>query len=490
MNKNAVISDMSQNLKASTGHWNMIPDVTIEDPTYTYTLPRRQTASGVADIMSHIIEGYFKKTEDAFVQDKFAEGILETCIKYGPIALKEPENYSARANIMWASSMALNGLCGSGKPGAWSCHPIEHELSAYYDMTHGVGLAILTPVWMRYVLNEDTVDKFVDYAINVWHLDNEEDKFALANKAIDATEQFFKDMGLPSKLSEEGITDEYFTAMAKHAVIDGGLADAYVPLNDKNVEEILKTCFIMSIMNKRLKNMMISSYSLSLLSMCGMIIFPALNAIGDYFNQIPFTFIQMLITIPNVFMIIGSFMAHKITSFFSIKKIFLFCTLIILLSGLMPFITSQFSFIFISRILKGFSIGLLTTVNSSMITLLFDEQDKQHILGINSVIESFGGTFMVLLSSILATYSWQICFLVYLVALIPLFIVLMKCENNSLKIENTKHESFMNKNILIFILMIFVYMTFLNVFSTNISSFIINHHISIKYALVFVLLFI
>ena len=161
MNKGAVISKMDTNEKLGTGAICMAPKTSILDPEYLYTLPAIQTAAGTADIMSHVFENYFKKTKDAYVQDKMSEGLLETCIKYCPIALKDPTNYEARANLMWASSMALNGLTGSGKVGAWSCHPMEHELSAHYDITHGVGIAILTPSWMRYILNDETVDKFV-----------------------------------------------------------------------------------------------------------------------------------------------------------------------------------------------------------------------------------------------------------------------------------------------------------------------------------------
>ncbi|EKY25460.1 NADH-dependent butanol dehydrogenase A [Clostridium celatum DSM 1785] len=218
MNGNAVISKMDTNEKLGTASVNMKPQVSILDPEYLYTLPSIQTAAGTADIMSHVFESYFKKTEGAFVQDKFSEGLLETCIKYCPIALKDPTNYEARANLMWASSMALNGLCGSGKPGAWTCHPIEHELSAFYDITHGVGLAIVTPRWMRYILSENTVDKFVDYAINVWKLEPKEDKFALANEAIDLTEKFFKDCGIPMTLKEVNIDETHFDEMAKGAV--------------------------------------------------------------------------------------------------------------------------------------------------------------------------------------------------------------------------------------------------------------------------------
>ena len=242
MNGNAVISKMETNEKLGTSSVNMKPQVSILDPEYLYTLPSIQTAAGTADIMSHVFESYFKNTKGAFVQDKFSEGLLETCIKYCPIALKDPKNYEARANLMWASSMALNGLCGSGKPGAWSCHPIEHELSAFYDITHGVGLAIVTPRWMRYILSENTVDKFVDYAVNVWHLEPKADKFALANEAIDLTEKFFKDCGIPMSLREVNIDETHFDEMAKGAVERGSLAYAYVPLNETDVKKILEMC--------------------------------------------------------------------------------------------------------------------------------------------------------------------------------------------------------------------------------------------------------
>lgn len=242
MNSNAVISNMELHEKLGTSSEKFMPRTSILDPEFTYGVPRIQTAAGTADIMSHVFESYFMNEKGTFIQDRFAEGILQACIKYGPIALESPCNYDARANLMWASSMALNGLCGAGKGDAWSCHPIEHELSAFYDITHGVGLAIITPRWMRYVLNEKTVKKFVKYARNVWHMMQDEDEFQLANKAIDATENFFRDCRIPMKLGEIGIDSTHFKEMSRKAVYNGGLIYSYVPLDENAVMEILEAC--------------------------------------------------------------------------------------------------------------------------------------------------------------------------------------------------------------------------------------------------------
>ncbi len=239
MNKNAVISNMATNEKLGTSAHKFKPVASICDPTYLFTLPAMQTAAGTADIMSHVFEQYFQKTEAAYLTDRFSEGILKTCIKYCPIALKDSENYEARANLMWASTQALNGLTSAGKGGEWTCHPIEHELSAFYDITHGVGLAIVTPRWMRYILNENTVEKFAEYARNVWDI-KEEDAWKAANYGIDATEEFFRDCGIPMRLSEVGIDESKFEVMAEDAVKFGGLEHAYVALDKNDVMEILK----------------------------------------------------------------------------------------------------------------------------------------------------------------------------------------------------------------------------------------------------------
>lgn len=235
----AVISNLDTNEKLGMGNELLKPKVSILDPEYTYTVPAIQTAAGTADIMSHIFETYFHNEKGAYLQDRFAESLLKTCIKYGEIALKEPNNYEARANLMWASSNAINGLISYGTDGGWSVHPMEHELSAYYDITHGVGLAILTPNWMEYVLNEKTVDKFAEYGINVWGIDSSKDKFDISKEAIKATKNYFKKLEIPMSLKEVGVDDKNLEIMAELAS-KRGAKYGYMPLEKEDVLNIYK----------------------------------------------------------------------------------------------------------------------------------------------------------------------------------------------------------------------------------------------------------
>lgn len=235
----AVITNMDANEKLGTGHPDMAPKFSVLDPTYTMTVPKNQTAAGTADIMSHIFEEYFSNTKSAYVQDRIAEGLLKTCIRYGKVAFDEPENYEARANLMWASSLAINGLIGYGKDSSWCVHPIEHELSAYYDITHGVGLAILTPNWMKYILDDSTVDKFVEYGVNVWDIDKNKDKYEIANMAIERTREYFNSLDIPSSLHEIEIGDEKLQIMAEKATRYGKIG-SIKPLDTNAVLNILK----------------------------------------------------------------------------------------------------------------------------------------------------------------------------------------------------------------------------------------------------------
>ena len=234
----AVISDMDKNDKLDTGSQFIKPAFSILDPKFTYSVSRRQTAAGTADIMSHVFEVYFTREKDAYLQAGMCEAVLKTCIKYGPVAMEHPDDYEARANLMWASSLAINGLLSYGSDVQWCVHPIEHELSAFYDITHGEGLAILTPVWMEYVLSEATMDKFVEFGVNVWSLDREGEPEQIAREAIGRTRAFFDQLGLPRTLADVGIGEENLEKMAEK--LDGLFTDTYVPLTGDQVLEIYR----------------------------------------------------------------------------------------------------------------------------------------------------------------------------------------------------------------------------------------------------------
>ena len=237
MDCGAVISNPETKDKYDFDSPWMRPSCAFMDPTHTFTVPKKQTAAGTVDIMSHVLEAYFSRAQ-GFIQDRIAEALLKTCIVNGNIALDNPTDYDARANLMWASSWAINGLTSCGKGQAWSVHQIEHMLSGYYDITHGVGLAILTPVWMEYVLDESSVDKFAEYAKNVWDVDDN-DKWNAAREGIRKTRECFTSWGMPTKLSELDIDDRYFRDMAQKAAVRG-LDSAYKPLFERDIVNILK----------------------------------------------------------------------------------------------------------------------------------------------------------------------------------------------------------------------------------------------------------
>lgn len=237
MDNVAVISNPETCEKEAFGAPCCLPAVSILDPTYTYSLPASQTAAGTADIMSHTFENYFSPIETCYLADSLAEAILRSCIKYGPQAIKTPDDYEARANLMWNASWAINGFLDMGKPVAWSVHRIEHELSAFYDITHGVGLAILTPNWMRYILSKKTEHRFARYGTAVWGLDSSLPTQTLAEAAIQKTRDFFNSLGLPATLTEAGVNSEHFEEMARKARTSS-FDKAFVPLSIEDIVNI------------------------------------------------------------------------------------------------------------------------------------------------------------------------------------------------------------------------------------------------------------
>jgi hypothetical protein len=237
-----VISRTETNDKIGYMDPHLFPVASFLDPTYTFSVSRKQTAAGCADAMNHVMEQYF--TEDTtLLNDGICEAELRSLMANAKVALENPNDYRARAEMMLCCTYGCNGILALGNsPSGWPCHAIEHALSAYYDITHGEGLAIITPRWMRYILSDRTVERFVKYGVNVFGIDGNLDRYDIANKAIDETYNFFESIGIPMHLRDVGIDDSRIGEMAKHIVNDGGgvgLSNAYVPLNEADLVKIL-----------------------------------------------------------------------------------------------------------------------------------------------------------------------------------------------------------------------------------------------------------
>lgn len=217
----------------------LFPVVSILDPVYTFTVSKKQTAAGIADAMNHTIEQYFV-ADSTLLNDGFCESMLRSLMTNGRKCLENPEDYTARAEMMLACTYGCNGILALGNSySGWPCHGIEHALSAYYDITHGEGLAIITPRWMRHILSERTMDRFVKYGINVFGIDPTLPKQEIAGKAIDATYEFFESINIPMHLREVGIDESRINEMAHHIAVNEGLDKAYAPLTEQDIKEIL-----------------------------------------------------------------------------------------------------------------------------------------------------------------------------------------------------------------------------------------------------------
>ena len=242
MNAGGVISNPETQDKLAAASPFLFPMASFLNPEVTYTVNAYQTACGSADILSHIFEIYFNPSGSMFMLDSLMEGLMKTVIKYAPIALAEPDNYEARANLMWASSWGISGLIRSAQTCAWSCHPMEHELSAVYDITHGLGLAILTPRWMQYCLDESTVDRYVKLGVNVFGIDASLAPMEIAKKAIDMTADFlFNKLHLDDTFTKVGIKEEDFDIMAQKACRKGSIP-GFKTLYAEDVKKIYEMC--------------------------------------------------------------------------------------------------------------------------------------------------------------------------------------------------------------------------------------------------------
>ncbi len=243
MNGTSVISNMETNEKKSVKTPMLLPKVSFLNPKVTYSVSKYQTACGSADILSHIMETYFARNSGLYMLDTVMEGLMKTVIKYAKIAYNEPENYEARANLMWASSWAINGFVRMDKePNTWICHLLEHQLSAFYDITHGLGLAIVTPRYLKYVLNENTVDRYYQFGVNVWGIDSNLPKMEVAKKSIELLEEFlYKDLNLTDNLTALNIDNSKFQEMANR-ICSNGKVEAFVDISKVDVIKIFNEC--------------------------------------------------------------------------------------------------------------------------------------------------------------------------------------------------------------------------------------------------------
>ncbi len=239
-NGNSVITKAATQEKLAFGSPLVYPQFAVLDPTTTYSLPPRQIANGVVDAFVHIMEQYLTYPVDAKVQDRFAEGLLMTLVEEGPKALKEPTNYAVRANVMWAATMALNGLIGVGVPQDWATHMIGHELTAMHGLDHAQTLAVVLPALMQHQRDKKHA-KLVQYGRRVWGLTqtNEDD---LINAAIAATRQFFEQMGNPTTLSGYGVGRESIPKLVemlvKHELLALGEHGAITPDTSREILEL------------------------------------------------------------------------------------------------------------------------------------------------------------------------------------------------------------------------------------------------------------
>ncbi len=242
MNGGGVITNLETNEKLGRMNDILRPRASFLDPALTYTVSEYQTACGSADILSHIMETYFTVNPDLEMLDGIMESLMRTVIKYAPAAMREPENYEARANLMWASSWAINGFITGGKTHAWSVHPMEHELSAFYDITHGLGLAILTPRWLSYCLDGTTAERCKKFAVNVFGVDKNLPATEAAKAGIEELDKFlFGTLKLGKTLTDAGIDKKHFKEMAKKAC-GGKSINGFKTLTPQDVENIFNMC--------------------------------------------------------------------------------------------------------------------------------------------------------------------------------------------------------------------------------------------------------
>lgn len=240
MNNGGVITDWETQKKLSGYGPAIFPQFSMLDPTYTYTLPREQVAYGIVDMLSHLMEQYMSTPDDDNVTDSAIEGVFKNIVRNGRKSMENLEDYEARSNIMWGATLALNRSLGLGKDQDWMTHALEHALSAFYDIPHGAGLAIMHPAYLRWILPKAT-NRLMRFAREVWGIERgnmTDEEYALAG--IEALEAYFREIGAPSTLQEVGIPKESLGAIAKSCV---RYPTAYSNLSVEDAQRIYESVF-------------------------------------------------------------------------------------------------------------------------------------------------------------------------------------------------------------------------------------------------------
>lgn len=237
---NAVITKEDGLIKISIrSEYILRPVFALVNPELTYSLPAYQTACGIVDMMAHIFERYFTPTEGVAVTDRISEGLLKAIIQEAPKVLSNPEDYDSRANIMWAGTLAHNGLCGCGKQEDWSSHGLEHEISALYDVAHGAGLAVIFPAYMTYMLDKKP-ERVAKMARNVFGI-NEEDDHMAGKAGIAVLKSFFSSIGMPVTFKELGVENPDIPLMVEKVHKNKGETfGAYYPITSRDSEAIYR----------------------------------------------------------------------------------------------------------------------------------------------------------------------------------------------------------------------------------------------------------
>ena len=237
---NCVISLGPKNLKRTITGDRLRPRFSVLNPEFTSSLPPYQTACGAVDMFAHVVERYFSPTPDVMVTDELCEGIMRSIVAASRKAMKDPQDYAARADLMWAGALAHNNVCGAGRAQDWASHGIEHELSALYDCAHGAGLAVVMPAWMDYVKSAD-IARVARFAEKVWAVPPG-DPADMAEEGIRRYRAWIKDLGMPLTFAELGAKAEDIPTLVANLGLKGGTLGVFKSLTEADVAAILASC--------------------------------------------------------------------------------------------------------------------------------------------------------------------------------------------------------------------------------------------------------